>query len=474
MKKTFLYSFPLLILLLPMDAQGSITVFSANQEISGPPRWNNVPNVYLDDDLYAIDTCSSNKLDTFTVGLADPVDTLNKLITKVTIYAKARTHYPKAMFWLWPVYNDRGYRSGNLKIGTTETLFSFDITPQDTALADSTWNWDDIRDLAIRYQARTSKVIYFVNHIFAAVTYIDTLNVEQTHRFHIDPIASPETVGVYFPLSITVLDSLGGPLTSYNGSALISDLTGTSSPMLVSFTNSIGSIAVAVNDTFRNNYIVVDDGTARDSSNLFDVVNTGLHHFSIDSIGTQTKDVPFGVTITAMDFFDDPVISFSGQADLWDRTDTLTPDSASPFAAGIWSGSISIGSGCPLDTVFCSYYSGNLISGSSNGFAVQDPSGICTDPPGSVLPGVLALRITPNPTSGRSRFSLDLPWPGRVEIILYNILGQVASRKELGGLASGRTELDWNIAAANPQGLYFVRAIFEGKTTVFRKLLIMK
>lgn len=474
MRKIFLYSLPLFIILLSPIAQGDVAVFSANQEISGPPRWHDVPNVYMDDALYAIDTCSNNKLDTFTVGLADPADTLNKLITKVTIYAKARTHYPKAMFWLWPVYNDMGYRSGNLKIGTTETLFSFDITPQDTALADSTWNWDDIRDLAIRYQARTTKVIYFVNHIFAAVTYTDTLNIEQTHHFQIDPIASPETVGVYFPLSITVQDSLGGPLTSYNGSALISDLTGTISPMLVSFTNGIASMAVAVNDTFRNNYIVVDDGTARDSSNLFDVVNSGLHHFAMDSIGTQTKDVPFGVTITAMDFFDDPVISFSDRADLWDRTGTMTPDSTGAFAAGVWNGSVNVAAVSASDTLFCSYFNGITVAGTSNGFTVQDASGICTDPPGSVLPGALALRITPNPTAGMSKILLDLPKPGKIEIVLYNILGQAVSRKELGSLASGRMEFDWNIAAAHPQGLYFVKATLDGKTTVFRKLLIMK
>jgi hypothetical protein len=472
--KKNLCSLPLIIILLSSAAFGGVAIFPANQEFSSPARWHNVPNVYIDDGLYAIDTCSSNKLDTFSVGLADPIDTLNKQITNVTIYAKARTHYPKAMFWLWPVYNDIGYRSGNLKIGTTETLYSFDITPQDTALADSTWNWNDITGLGIRFHARTTKVIYFVNYMFAAVTYVDTVDIEQTHHFQVDPIASPETVGVYFPLNVSVLDSLGNPYNTYNGSALLTDLTGTLSPVTISFTNGIGSIMVAVNDTISNNFITIDDGVAKDTSNLFNVVNSGLHHFVFDSIGAQTKNVPFGITVTAMDFFDDPVTTFTGKADINDKTTTITPDSTGPFVSGIWSGSVNIAAGILSDTIFCSYFNGKSIPGTSNVFTVTDPSGISGDKPASPSDARFSLNISPNPARDNARFIMNIPKAGRGELIIYNILGQTVIRKELENLSPGQAEVNMNFASSFPQGLYFVRATLNGEMTALKKLLVMR
>jgi len=475
MLKRNISGIPLMIIMLSSVAFGGVSIFPANQELSSPERWHNIDNVYIDDGLYAIDTCSSNKLDTFTVGLADPIDTLYKKISKVTIYAKARTHYPRAMFWLWPVYENMGYRSGNLKIGTTETLYSFDITPQDTALADSSWNWNDIADLGIRFQARTTKVIYFVNYMFAAVTYVDTINEMQSHHFQIDPIPTPQTVGIPFTLNVSVLDSLGGILTSYNGSALINDLTGTVSPIMMNFTNGLGSVAVSINDTLTGDNIIIDDGVASDTSNAFDVVLGAVHHFAIDTISSpQVMAQQFSISISARNFFDDTVVTFSDKAGLFDKTGTITPDSVGPFISGLWNGNVSVASAISSDTVLCSYYNGNTITGTSNGFEVYNPSGIEGDKPSIQIDQKFNFSISPNPARNDAKFIMSIPKAGMAELIVYNILGQAVNRKELGNLSAGQAVVDMNFASFYPQGLYFVKATLEGHKPVIKKLVITK
>jgi hypothetical protein len=467
-------SISVLLFLTALNAKAGVMVLPADQVLSSPPRWHNVENVYLDDALYAIDTCTSNKLDTFTVGLQDPIDTLGKRITKVVIYSKARTHYPKAMFWLWPVFGGTAYRSGNFKIGTTETTFSFDITPQDSTLPDTTWNWDDIAGLGILYQARTTKVIYYINYEFAAVTYEDTINVQAAHRFVFAPIATPETVGVPFPLNISVLDSNNELLTSYNGSALITDQTGTVSPVTVNFAGGVGAANVIISDTLSNDFIVIDDGTANDTSGLFDVVNSGLHHFAIDSIGAQIKNIPFTVKLSARDFFDDTVATFAGKADLRDRTGTLTPDSTGSFVSGTWSGSVNVGAGIAVDSVFCSLFNGRTISGSSNAFYVDDPLGIEGDRPELSNPVTARLGINPNPVRDQAEFSAVSPAAGPARIVIYNMLGQKAAEKDLGNVTPGTVKVNWELGSKLPQGLYFAGLEINGKRTAFRKLVILK
>ncbi|MDO9026959.1 MAG: hypothetical protein Q7U87_03665, partial [bacterium] len=448
MKYRALLCISVIVLAVVPSVRADVMILPANQALSGPPRWHNVENVYLDDALYAVDTCTSNKLDTFSVGLAEPADTVGKMITNVVIYAKTRAGYPKAMMWLWPVFSGTSYRSGNLKIGTTETTFSFDITPQDSTLADTTWNWEDIAGLGIRYQPRTTKVAYLVNHMFAAVTYVDTINVQAAHTFAFDPIATPETVGVAFAAGIRALDSLGALMTGYNGTALISDLTGTVSPVMVTFAGGLASPSLTISDTLRGNFLVIDDGIANDTSGLFDVVNSGLHHFAFDSIGMQLKDVPFAVSISARDFFDDTVTTFTGQADLWDISGTLTPDSTGAFAAGVWSGSVNIAVGNLYDSIACSYFNGKTVAGLSRGFWVDDPLGVSGEKPAPAGPGSCRLEVSPNPFNQKAEFSVYSPGAGKARIIVYNLLGQKAAQKDLGVINPGTVKLNWDFGTA--------------------------
>jgi hypothetical protein len=84
------------------------------------------------------------------------------------------------------------------------------------------------------------------------------------------------------------------------------------------------------------------------------------------------------------------------------------------------------------------------------------------------------LEIRPNPVRQRAEFSVYSPNAGQARIIIYNMLGQKTSQKELGGIAAGTIKINWELGSSLPQGLYFVGLEINGKRTAFRKLIILK
>ena len=468
MKKTASCIFALMLGMV-LTAQAGVMVLNANDSLAAAGAWVNVPYSYVDDSLYTVGTGAANGSKNFRVGLADPSDTINQRITGVVIYAKCYLAGSKGKLQLVPFYDEvQGTASAPLGLSGTEITRSFDITVQRAQ-----WLWEDINNLSVQFKPKTAKT-YYANHIFAVVTSIDTTAAQASHRFAFDPVATPDTVGVAFPLGISALDSLGSLLTSYNGSVLISDQTGTISPFIASFTGGLAAASVTISDTLRNDFIVIDDGVANDTSGLFDVVNSGLHHFAVDPIGMQLKNVPFPISLSARDFFDDTVTSFTGKADLWDMTGTLTPDSTGAFAAGVWSGNVNIALGALKDSIACSYFNGKTISGLSNGFWVDDPLGVETGKLLEGLAGTVRINIFPNPLYRKAEFTVYSPKAGTARITVYNLLGQKAAQKDLGNINPGTVKLSWDLGSALPQGVYFADLQIDGKSASFKKLVILK
>ena len=469
MKKIALFVPTLLIMAAAMTARAGVMVLPANDSLAAAGAWTNVPFSYADDGLYTVGIGAANGSKNFRVGLADPADTVNQRITGVVIYAKCYLAGSKGKLQLVPFYDEvQGTASAPLGLSSTELTRSFDITIQRTQ-----WQWEDIKNLSVQFKPKTVRT-YYANHIFAVVTSIDTLAVPSKHSFVFEPIATPETVGVAFPLGIRVLDSLGGLLGTYNGSVLIGDQTGTVNPFTVNFVNGLAAASVTVSDTLRSDFIVINDGLANDTSGLFDAVNSGLHHFTVDSIGMQIKDLPFAISLSARDFFDDTVTAFTGRADLWDKTGTLTPDSTGAFTAGVWSGSVNVGAGSNSDSIFISYYNGKVIAGVSNGFWVDDPLGVETGKPLEGLGGTVRINILPNPLYRKAEFSVYSPKAGTARIIVYNLLGQKAAQKDLGNMNAGTVNINWELGSALPQGVYFAVLQIAGKSAAYKKLVILK
>lgn len=404
----------------------------------------------------------------------DPsADTINKKITGVSLFAIGRSSNSRSKARIQPYYNGvAGIESPNLNIGTSEVIRSFNITLQDTLLPDRTWNWPDLNDLSIRFTPRTAANFY-VDHIFAVVNYTDSV-ASETHSFEISPIASPQIMGRYFPLLISARDGSGSLLASYDGMATLSDSTGTINPYVVQFTAGLCSLGVMIGETSANTAITVNDGDTFAVSNGFAVISA-LNHFAFSSIASpQNIGQPFAVTVAARDFSGDTVAAFTGRVDLWDRSGTLAPDSSGSFAGGVWTGNLTVGTEVDPDTVFCSYTDlDGIFYGSSNGFAAINPSGVAGERPS---PDVRAysMEIWPNPAEGRTRITLALPRSGRASLVLYNILGQEVARQDAGQLPAGTNRIDWVFGPTQPQGLYFLRAMVDGKQVALKKLLIAK
>lgn len=466
----------LVVLLTASPSWAGVLVLPANQ-VLGDSLWHHPEYSFADDTLFAIDTVWQMSKDTaFRVGLTDAGDHPTWVITGVSILAKSKTHYPKAKCWLLPYVNDVRLDPlivPNFKLGTTEITCSFDITQLDTLLPDSTWNWDDINNLSVRYQPRTSGVIYYVNYIYAMVTYIDTSSASIGHHFEFAPIASPETLGVPFPVSISALDMGGNLLTGYNQDAYLTDFTGTVMPNLVTFSGGQCNTMVTISDVTAGTAITVSDGDTSATSNSFEVIDPGLHHFAFAPISSpQTQNTPFSIGIAACGFFGDTVTSFTGQVGLWDLTGNLSPDSTGSFTAGVWSGQVTVASAIGLDSILCEYTSTKgYFTGASNGFEVKAQTGTTGGSIQIPLPiKSFGARVSPNPVRGRADIEFQLPKEGRITASVFNILGQEVMARDFGTVPAGIKTISWQLEKTVKPGVYFFTFSLNGNVMVVRKV----
>lgn len=464
-------------MLMATSSMAGVILLPADGVVVNNTKWHGIPNVYADDGLYAVDTMNSNwGQHKFRVSLADPDPsvTQNTVITSVVLYVKARTHYNKSTESICPFFGGQaGVYSAPIKLGTLEITNSYNVTAQETLLADDHWDWDDILGLAVEYAPRKQGVVYYVNYIYALVTYHDTLQTPEGHWFEFDPIASPETLAVPFPITITARDLGGNVLAGYNESAQLSDLTGTVMPNMVDFSAGVCQIPVTIYDISAANALTVSDGDTFGVSNAFEVLNPGLHHFEFAPIASpQTQNAPFVIGMAACDFFGDTVSSFTGQAGLWDLTGTLAPASTGSFASGVWSGPVTVASAIGLDSIFCGYNSvRGYFTGASNGFEVQAQTGTAGGPGQTPAPvKVFNARISPNPVRGRADIELQMPREGWVKASVFNILGQEVMSRDLGVVPAGIKTMPWQFEKSLRPGVYFFTISLDGNAMVVRKV----
>ncbi|HEX8450571.1 MAG TPA: hypothetical protein VF647_00675, partial [Longimicrobium sp.] len=148
-------------------------------------------------------------------------------------------------------------------------------------------------------------------------------------------------------------------------------LTGT---VAVAAVGGIATFADLSIDKVGTGYtLIASSGTlTAATSGTFDVTPGALHHFRIDSIGAQTANLPFNVTVTAQDQYDNTVTSF---ADTVVFTSTpaggITSGATSgAFTAGVLSAH-SITMGTSGTFTLTATHKGGTESGTSNSFQVQ-------------------------------------------------------------------------------------------------------
>ena len=83
----------------------------------------------------------------------------------------------------------------------------------------------------------------------------------------------------------------------------------------------------------------------------------------------------------------------------------------------------------------------------------------------------------PNPFNPSTTISFDLPEPARVEIDIYNILGQLIRSFDFNHLPAGNHEVVWNGKDSHnngvPSGIYIYQARLN-ENTISKQMLLMK
>jgi len=96
--------------------------------------------------------------------------------------------------------------------------------------------------------------------------------------FEFAPITTPQAVESFFDIFLEARDEFGDPGTLYNGTANLTDLTGTISPASVAFTNGAGTAHVAIASAHAADTITATDsldGAVHGTSNAFQVLAKG-------------------------------------------------------------------------------------------------------------------------------------------------------------------------------------------------------
>jgi hypothetical protein len=178
----------------------------------------------------------------------------------------------------------------------------------------------------------------------------------------------PQTVGQSFAITLTVMDAYGNVLSDFNGAVVLSDTTGTITPTEVTCNNGIWAGAVTITQDHPEVYITaLESGVERGRSNVFAVMGGPLADFVFSSILTQTMGVPFTITITAVDAFDNPITAYTGTNTLTDTTGTITPTLTPAFVNGTVQLMVTINQ-AQVQDVITTTGGGQL--GTSNAFAV--------------------------------------------------------------------------------------------------------
>jgi hypothetical protein len=105
-----------------------------------------------------------------------------------------------------------------------------------------------------------------------------------------------------------------------------------------------------------------------------------------------------------------------------------------------------------------------------------NPSGVTGQPPAS-RPVFSLQPCSPNPAVRDARFSFSLASQGRVDLSVFNVLGQKVATVYSGQLSAGQHSLSWNLKGQNgqqlPNGVYFYN-LTDGSRSSTRRMLILK
>ena len=204
----------------------------------------------------------------------------------------------------------------------------------------------------------------------------NTFNVQANSLtlFTFNTITSPKTAGQGFSIIIYARDNYGNIVTSFTGTVNLSDNTGTISPTTTpNFTSGQWSGNISITKAQTDVEITATQGGSTGKSNKFNVQAAALDHFTIGNISTQQSNVPFTISVNAMDQYDNIATQFTGKVNISDKSNTITPAESDNFNNGQWSNNVTITQSYTSNTITVTRQGGTE-TGDSNTFDVTSSS----------------------------------------------------------------------------------------------------
>ena len=158
---------------------------------------------------------------------------------------------------------------------------------------------------------------------FTGMSGTTTVLDNDVHHYAVSSIASPQTRGMSFAVTITAKDVNDLTIASYTGTPALSaagagGADSISPTVTTPFTAGVWTGNVTVNTFDSNVVLTVNDGAGHTgASNAFNVGTGALHHFAWSTVASpQSQSVPFSTTVTAQDAGNNTVTAFNGTANL--------------------------------------------------------------------------------------------------------------------------------------------------------------
>ncbi|MBK8150618.1 MAG: DUF2341 domain-containing protein [Acidobacteria bacterium] len=192
-------------------------------------------------------------------------------------------------------------------------------------------------------------------------------------HFNFQTIASPQYIGAPFQINITARDASNNLFTGYTGQANLSSSVGAVTPAVTgNFSNGSWTGPVSLDQAAGNVILTASAAGSNGISNSFAVLTAPtLDHFAIQTIASpQIVNVPFQVTITALDASNNPLPVYAGHPNLSASAGAITPVATGDFIGGSWTGTVSLSQIAANVTITVS---DGTATATSNAFAVEAP-----------------------------------------------------------------------------------------------------
>ncbi len=188
--------------------------------------------------------------------------------------------------------------------------------------------------------------------------------------FSFNTITSPKTAGQGFSITIYARDNYENIVTSFNGTANLSDNTNSINPTITTnFSSGQWTGNVTITKAQNDVEITATQGSPTGTSNKFNIQASSLDLFTINNISTQQSNVPFTINVTAKDQYNNNSTQFTGKVNISDKSGTITPTASDNFNTGQWSGNVTISQSYTSNSITVTQQGGTE-TGSSNNFDV--------------------------------------------------------------------------------------------------------